>query len=81
MRYYEKIGILPNPARTEGNYRHYGEQHTDRLSFVRHCRSLDMTFDEIRMLLQFRDAPESNCGEVNQLRDDHIGHVTAELRR
>ena len=54
IRYYEKVGILPEPARTEGNYRHYNEQHADRLSFVRYCRSLDMTLDEIRVLLQFR---------------------------
>ena len=44
IRYYEKVGILPKPARTEGNYRHYGEQHVDRLRFVRHCRSLDWCF-------------------------------------
>ncbi len=79
IRYYEKIGILPKPARTQGNYRHYSVQHVDRLKFVRHCRSLDMTLDEIRVLLQFRDAPESNCGEVNHLLDEHIGHVTARI--
>ena len=79
IRYYEKVGILPEPARTEGNYRHYNEQHADRLSFVRHCRALDMTLDEIRVLLQFRDTPESNCGEVNQLLDEHIGHVTTRI--
>ena len=79
IRYYEKIGILPKPARTEGNYRHYSDQHADRLRFVRHCRTLDMTLDEIRVLLQFRDTPESNCGEVNHLLDEHIGHVTARI--
>ncbi len=75
IRYYEKVGILPTPARTAGNYRHYGNQHVDRLNFVRRCRSLDMKLDEIRVLLQFRDTPESNCGKVNQLLDEHIGHV------
>ena len=79
IRYYEKVGILPKPARTEANYRHYGEQHVDRLRFVRHCRSLDMTLDEIRVLLQFRDMPDSNCGEVNALLDEHIGHVTLRI--
>lgn len=79
IRYYEKVGILPEPARTEGNYRYYNEQHADRLSFVRHCRALDMTLDEIRVLLQVRDTPESNCSEVNQLLDEHIGHVTTRI--
>lgn len=79
IRYYEKIGILPTPQRTDGNYRHYSDQHVERLRFVRRCRSLDMTLDEIRVLLQFRDAPEANCGEVNVLLDEHIGHVTARI--
>jgi len=79
IRYYEKIGILPKPARTDGNYRHYGEQHIERLRFVRRCRSLDMTLDEIRVLLQFRDAPDADCGEVNNLLDEHIGHVSARI--
>jgi uncharacterized protein YunC (DUF1805 family) len=54
-----------------------------RLAFIRHCRSLDMTLNESRLLLRFRDAPEQNCGEVNSLLDEHIGHVAtriAELR-
>ena len=79
IRYYEKIGILPSPSRTAGNYRHYALKHVDRLKFSRRCRSLDMTLDEIRVLLRFRDAPESNCGEVNQLLDEHIGHVAARI--
>ncbi len=79
IRYYEKIGILHKPARTEGNYRYYNEAHVDRLKFVRHCRALDMMLDEVRLLLQFRDAPESNCTGVNQLLDEHIGHVTERI--
>ena len=79
IRYYEKIGVMPVPARTESNYRQYSDHHADRLRFVRHCRSLGMTLDEIRVLLQFRDVPDSNCGEVNQLLDEHIGHVTTRI--
>ena len=79
IRYYEKVGILSKPGRTASNYRQYGNQHVDCLKFVRHCRSLDMKLDEIRILLQFRDAPESNCGEVNQLLDEHIRHVSERI--
>jgi Cd(II)/Pb(II)-responsive transcriptional regulator len=75
IRYYEREGLLPAPSRSEGNYRLYGDAHVDRLQFIRHCRSLDMTLDEIRTLLKFRDAPEQNCGEVNRLLDKHISHV------
>ena len=76
IRYYEREGLLPQAARTGGNYRIYNEAQATRLSFIRHCRGLDMTLDEIRTLLRLRDAPSLDCGEVNALLDEHIGHVT-----
>lgn len=79
IRYYEREGLLPEPARTESNYRLYDDMHLERLSIIRHCRSLDMTLGEIRALLKFRDAPEENCAEVNTLLDSHIGHVAARI--
>ena len=54
IRYYEREGLLPAAARTEGNYRVYGQEHAQRLLFVRRCRSLDMTLQEIRALLTFK---------------------------
>lgn len=75
IRYYEQQKLLPQPPRSAGNYRLYGEVHVKRLQFIRHCRSLDMTLDEIRALLDLRDRPEEDCGEVNTLLDNHIGHV------
>lgn len=79
IRYYERDGLLPAPARSEGNYRLYDEKHVERLSFIRRCRSLDMTLEEIRILLCFRDAPNKNCETVNALLDAHIGHVAARI--
>jgi len=80
IRHYEREGLLPEPARTESNYRHYGTEHAQRLSFIRHCRGLDMALDEIRVLLRFKDAPSAECGEVNALLDEHIGHVAQRVR-
>ena len=80
IRYYEREGLLPSPARTEGNFRVYTEGHVQRLTFIRHCRSLDMALDEIRTLLHFKDAPDENCGDVNALLDAHIGHVAERIR-
>jgi DNA-binding transcriptional MerR regulator len=57
IRFYEREGLLPAAARTEGNYRIYTPQHADRLGFIRQCRSLDMTLDEVRVLLRFKDQP------------------------
>lgn len=80
VRYYEREALLPAPARSAGNYRLYGPQHVEALQFLRHCRSLDMTHDEMRTLLAFRHAPEQNCGEVNALLDEHIGRVAQRIR-
>ncbi|UYO94918.1 Cd(II)/Pb(II)-responsive transcriptional regulator [Pollutimonas sp. M17] len=84
IRYYEKEGLLPEPQRSNGNYRHYGKDHVERLRFIRNCRTLDMTHDEIRSLLAFVDRPQGDCEPVNELLDEHIGHVDlriAELQR
>ena len=75
IRFYEREGLLPTAARTEGNYRIYTPHHAERLAFIRQCRSLDMTLDEVRVLLRFKDQPTADCGEVNSLLDEHIGHV------
>lgn len=80
IRYYEREGLLPQAPRSEGNYRIYSPELVDRLGFVRHCRSLDMTLDEIRVLLHFKDSPGPDCAPVNSLLDDHIGHVAARIR-
>ena len=80
IRYYERQGLLPAPARSEGNFRLYEAAHLERLQFIRHCRGLDMSLDEVRVLLRFRDAPESDCGDVNALLDEHIGHVSRRIR-
>ena len=64
IRYYEGEGLLLEPARSEGNYRLYTDIHVERLQFIRHCRVLDMTLEEIRSLLRFRDAPDENCSDL-----------------
>ena len=79
IRYYEKESLLPPPARTDGNYRVYTQAHTERLTFIRNCRSLDMTLEEIRSLLGLRDSPQDQCESVNALIDEHIHHVKARV--
>lgn len=79
IRYYERIGLLMPPERSSNNYRTYKEQHSERLLFIRHCRTLDMTLDEIRVLLEFRDRPDQDCIGVNDLLDKHIAHVVERI--
>jgi len=79
IRYYEREGLLPAAPRNAVNYRLYEADHVERLSFIRHCRSLGMALDEIRALLSFKDQPSGSCGEVNALLDAHIDHVAQRL--
>jgi len=80
VRFYESEGLLPEPARSEGNFRLYDEVHLQRLLFSRRCRAKDMTLDEIRQLLNLRDRPELGCGEVNALVDAHIAQVRTKMK-
>lgn len=79
IRYYEQVGLLPKAVRSESNYRTYASAHLERMIFIRHCRSLDMTLDEIRTLLHFKASPDENCCGVNRLLDEHIGHVARRI--
>ncbi len=79
IRFYEREGLLPPPTRAENNYRMYLPLHVERLAFVRQCRSLDMTLDEIRALIELRESPARDCGEINTLLDEHIGHVAQRI--
>ena len=80
IRFYEREGLIPAAQRADNNYRVYTAAHAEQLAFIRHCRNLDMTLDEIRTLLRLRDAPSQDCGEVNALLDEHIEHVTHRIR-
>lgn len=79
IRYYERENLLPEPARSDGNYRVYTQAHVERLTFIRNCRTLDMTLEEIRSLLRLRDSPQDQCESVNALIDEHIEHVQARI--
>ena len=72
IRYYERERLLPEPARTRSNYRQYGPQHLEQLLFIRQCRALDMSLQEIRTLLEVRDNPAGTCSTANQVLDEHI---------
>jgi Cd(II)/Pb(II)-responsive transcriptional regulator len=80
IRFYEREGLLPPPARAQNNYRVYLPAHLERLAFIRQCRNLDMTLDEVRKLIRLREAPAQDCGDIDTLLDEHIGHVAKRIR-
>lgn len=67
VRYYEKIGLLPEPPRTAGNYRSYGPDDVARLSFIRRARDLGFGLEQVRTLLDFADDRRRPCEEVDAL--------------
>lgn len=64
IRYYEQIGVLPVVTRTSGNYRSYGADHVRRLRFVRRCRDLGFSLDQVRDLLRLSAQSGPSCAEV-----------------
>ncbi len=79
IRFYEKIGVLPKPARTEGGHRAYGRSHVERLIFVRLARELGFTLEEVRALLRLADERDIPCGEVKDVAVAHLGEVRAKI--
>lgn len=79
IRYYERIGLLPQPARTRANYRVYGDPHRARLTFVRHSRDLGFTIEEIRSLLDLSDDPGRDCGEADRIASRHLAQVEEKI--
>lgn len=79
IRFYERVGLLTPPQRTSGNYRVYDKVHAERLWFIRNCRALDMTLDDVRSLLATRDDPKRGCHEINGMLDEQIEHVAGRI--
>ncbi|MBS0470922.1 MAG: helix-turn-helix domain-containing protein [Proteobacteria bacterium] len=77
IRYYEKIGVMPKPARSAGGYRLYTPDHLKRLTFIRRGRELGFSLDELRDLLRLVDGHTYTCAEVRALTLEHV----AEIRR
>lgn len=72
IRYYERIGIMPKPDRTAGGNRQYDRDQLKRLFFIKRCRELGFSIEEIRALLQMVDRAVFTCGEVHTLTVDHL---------
>lgn len=80
IRYYEKIGMLPDPPRTAAGYRVYGPAHVSRLRFILRARELGFSIEEIRGLLGLVDRGTQTCGEVKTRTEMHLADVRAKIR-
>ena len=81
IRYYEQIGLMPEPGRTDGGQRRYGDVELDRLSFIRHSRQLGFSLGAIRELLDLSDSPERSCAQVDAVAQKQLREVEARIAR
>jgi len=81
IRYYEQIGMMPEPVRTGGNQRAYGADDLRRLAFIRHSRELGFSLDDIRSLLALADNPERSCADADRLASLHLDEVESRITR
>jgi DNA-binding transcriptional MerR regulator len=79
VRYYEKIGLLPLPARDAANYRSYGAEHLARLSFIRRARDLGFTLDQVRELLGLADHSDQSCAAVDAIATAHLTEIDRKI--
>ncbi|MEJ6781022.1 MerR family transcriptional regulator [Aminobacter sp. Piv2-1] len=79
IRFYEKSGLLREPARTEGNYRSYAPSDLNRLSFIRRARDLGFSLDQIRVLLDLADDRSRSCEAVDEIAKEHLAEVERKI--
>ncbi|SUE43988.1 MerR family transcriptional regulator [Roseomonas gilardii] len=79
VRWYEKVGLLPEPGRSAGNYRTYGQAHLGRLSFIRRARELGFSLEQIRALLGLVGQPDLPCGAVDAIAREHLAEVERKI--
>ena len=81
IRYYEQVGLLPEPPRSDGNRRLYEAGHLKRLAFIRHARELGFEVDAIRTLLDLQDNPGQSCSPADSIARRRLQDVEARIER
>jgi len=79
IRYYERIGLLPAPPRTQGGHRLYDDPHRLRLAFIRRSRALGFTIDEVRALLRLAREGGLACGEAEKITLRHLQSIRGKI--
>lgn len=79
IRYYEGIGLLPDPERTASGYRLYGEDDVERLTFIKTAQRLGITLDEIKEILSFRESGDQPCDYVRNVLRREVTEIDRRL--
>ena len=81
IRYYESVGLMPEPIRTEGGQRRYSDAHVQRLGFIRHARELGFAPAEIDDLLKLSAVPDKSCEDAHAIARDHLQRIEHKIKR
>lgn len=79
IRYYEGIELMPEPQRTVGGHRIYASPQVQRLNFIRRCREIGFTLEEIRELLSLVDGEQVSCKQVKCIADNHLDDIRTKI--
>jgi DNA-binding transcriptional MerR regulator len=79
IRYYERIGLMPAPKRSNGNYRIYRAEHAERLGFIRRSRALGFNLDQVRELLSLSDYRHRSCEAVDEIAREHLANIERKI--
>ena len=81
IRYFERIGVLPQPARQSNGRRSYGEIDAQRLGFIRHARDLGFDLANVRVLLALQEQPEASCENASRIAQGQLEEVESRIAR
>lgn len=81
IRYYEQMGLMTEPERSEGNQRRYGRAERDRLSFIKHARDLGLTIESIRELLDLSAHPDRPCQQADRIAAEQLKSVRDRIEK
>ncbi|WP_307533769.1 MerR family DNA-binding protein [Paracoccus sp. PAMC 22219] len=81
IRFYEGRGLLPDPGRTGGGQRRYGDAELDRLSFIAHARQLGFNLDAIAELIALQETPQTAHGDAQRIAKDRISDIRDRIER
>ena len=81
IRYYERIGVLPKPARQSNGRRTYSPADAERLGFIRHARDLGFDLPSVRVLLALQEQPEASCEDASRIAQGQLEEVERRIAR
>lgn len=81
IRYYEQMGLISAPERSEGNQRRYSRRESEQLSFIKHARDLGLSIDAIRELIRLSEHPNQPCADADRIAERHLSDIRGKIAK